>query len=392
MRLLIVLPSYEPAWQYGGVVSCMSILCRGLAAEGIDVTVYTTNASGTEAPLNVVVDKPIDIGGVHVWYFKSLFGSKSNFASRDLINKMRKTIHDFDVVYISAVWQWLGVSAANICIAGNVPYIIGTHGSFAYSLRNKSKYRKLLYKALFLNRIIKKATAVHITTADEINEARGWLDDCHCVRIPNAVDHNKFKAVPLRKEFRQKHNIPMHAPVIITAGRADWKKRTDLLIQALAENESWYLIVAGPTDTERKTLEWKALARALGISDRIIWPGFLSGKDLLEAYSSSDLFALVSENENFGMVVVEAMLCGLPVMVSKEVAVWALIKDERAGVSVEKNHQAISHLLRDLSKGEHYFISADQIRAVAIKRFSPQTVANQFIAATERLINLRHPN
>jgi len=379
MKILFVLPSYEPAWNFGGVVSCMSVLCRALVAEGEDVTVYTTNASGVDTPLSVPTNKVVDVGGVKVWYFKPSLGSKSNYSSKALIRKMAENIRQYDFAYISAVWQWLGVKAANICIMRNVPYLVGTHGSFAYALRQKSYLRKIIFKKLFLDRILKHSTAVHITTPNEKSAATGWLDVCNCIVVPNAVDKNKFKLEGRRDGFRQRHNIPKDAHVIITAGRADWKKRTDLLIKALAISKSWYLIIAGPTDKENKTAEWRALANQYKVSNRVVWTGFLSNADLLQAYSSADLFALVSENENFGMVVVEAMLCGLPVLVSKEVDVWCFLDKDNVGICVEKKHELIAAALNQFSVLEKRLKDSAQIREVAVRKFSPDVIAQQFI-------------
>ena len=118
------------------------------------------------------------------------------------------------------------------------------------------------------------------------------------------------------------------------------KKRVDLLIGALEKMKHWYLIFAGEYSCG-KGPEWRRYAEKLGVADRIIWTGFLTGQELIEALSASDLFALISENENFGMVVVEAMMCGLPVMISKDVGVWEDIKNEPFTILAERSVDSV---------------------------------------------------
>ncbi len=59
MRMLFVLPVYEPAYSLGGgVVSLVSTLCRALVKQGVSVTLYTTNATGKDRPLDVPLSQP----------------------------------------------------------------------------------------------------------------------------------------------------------------------------------------------------------------------------------------------------------------------------------------------------------------------------------------------
>jgi len=116
MKILGVFPAYEPAWAFGGVVRCMSNLFRAMAKLGVDVSVYTTNANGNGDSLKVPVGAPIDMGGVSVTYFAPTFGSGSVWDSRDMIRTLDATISEFDIVYMSAVWQWIGIAAARLLV------------------------------------------------------------------------------------------------------------------------------------------------------------------------------------------------------------------------------------------------------------------------------------
>ena len=70
MRILHFIPVYKPAWRYGGPVRSVSELCEELVAQGVAVTVFTTNTDGNGV-LDVPTDQPVIVNGVQVYYFQS---------------------------------------------------------------------------------------------------------------------------------------------------------------------------------------------------------------------------------------------------------------------------------------------------------------------------------
>ena len=387
MKILVVVPSYDPATG-GGVASCLGSLCQGLAQSGVDVTVFTTNASGTSIPLYCPTGCIVNQAGVKVRYFPSTFGPKSSFDSRALSRELKREVNQYDLVYVSAVWQWIGVDTARICHNSGVPMVVGLHGSFARRLRTKGLWKKVLFRQLGGRQGLRRAAAIHVTTESERIEAIDWLEGLPSFVVPNAVDPSAFHSIPeARERFRSQCGIPVDATIMLTVGRPDWMKRVDLLIEAITTRQEWYLLVVGP-DNVGMTLEWKSLAANLGVEDRIIWAGYLTGNNLLTAYSAADLFALISHNENFGMVVVEALLCGLPVIVSAEVGVWEILADADVGTAVPLNANAISNVLGDfIANPERWKRKANKARAVAKFRLSPNRVATLMKTAFEDILS-----
>jgi glycosyltransferase involved in cell wall biosynthesis len=376
MNILFVLPSYEPAWVYGGIVRCTSTLCKGLVSIGNKVTVYTTNTSGSDLPLDVPLNQPVDLCGVKVYYFASSFNKKSNFYSYDLIAKLRKTVTQFDIVYCAGVWQWLVISVSSICSKTKIPLVIGTHGALGNQARQYRWWKKNIWRMLFYRRTLKQAQAIHLTTNTERRESWDWLEKRPSFIVPNPIDQTQFYPIQDSKSsFRQTHHIPAGAYVTITVGRPDWMKRVDILIQSLVANPNWCLVVVG-NDEEERALKWKEMAEELDLKDRVIWTGYLTGEDLLAAYSSADLFALISESENFGMVVVEAMLANLPILVSENVGVWSVLQNKDVGVSAPLDFSAISKVMGDFEQNSDLWQArAKNARFVAISEFSTTKVA-----------------
>ena len=96
----------------------------------------------------------------------------------------------------------------------------------------------------------------------------------------------------------------------------------------MAKDPCLQLVIAGPDQ-----IGWQAdlqqMALTLGIADRITWTGMLSGKLKWGAYRCAELFCLPSHQENFGIVVAEALACGLPVAIADPVNISGEIKRRR---------------------------------------------------------------
>ena len=96
MNILIVIPSYKPAFVYGGPIYSVSRLAEALVQIGNSVTVYTTNANGAE-DLNITIGESVDVDGVNVLYFKRWTRGHSNFSPTLLLRliKNAKKAQDF---------------------------------------------------------------------------------------------------------------------------------------------------------------------------------------------------------------------------------------------------------------------------------------------------------
>ena len=124
----------------------MSNLCRGLAGLGHQVDVLTIDTDGEGQSLQVPHGTAVDQGGVATFFFPSSFGPNSVFHSKDLVNRLRQTVRQYDLVYASAIFQWLGLSVSWICQKQKIPLVIGPHGSFD----KQCWKRKILEKNYFL--------------------------------------------------------------------------------------------------------------------------------------------------------------------------------------------------------------------------------------------------
>ena len=90
------------------------------------------------------------------------------------------------------------------------------------------------------------------------------------------------------------------------------------------------LVIAGP-DNEGYSAMVKQWIKEEGIKERVLFPGMLHGVEVLDALVDADVFALPSYTENFGIAVVEAMACGVPVAISDKVNIWREVAESGAG-------------------------------------------------------------
>jgi len=104
-------------------------------------------------------------------------------------------------------------------------------------------------------------------------------------------------------------------------GRLTAKKGIDIVIETFAnvarDHDDIFLIIAGPDDGVRSNAE--ALIKRHGVEQRSLFTGMVSGEDKRLILGGSDLFLLPSKSENFGITVVEAAACRIPLVISDRV-------------------------------------------------------------------------
>ena len=141
--------------------------------------------------------------------------------------------------------------------------------------------------------------------------------------IPHGVDLQQFHP-GVASDFRAKNGIPADAFVVISVGTVAYThKRMDYVIEEVAAVKDAYLVVVGQESPE--TPEIKALGQQL-MGDRIIFTK-LAHSQLPQAYAAANVFALGSVFETFGIVYIEAMAMGLPVICTDHINQREIVKE-----------------------------------------------------------------
>lgn len=301
-------------------------LCRALVARGHDVTVFTTNVDG-EAESDVPLDREVLLDGVRVRYFASTF--RRLYVSPAMRTALQD-IDSFDLVHNHSVFLWPTMAAARAAKKLSVPYVISPRGMLVRDLiRRKSSFVKRAWIRLIERRNFANAAAIHFTSQRELDDARETrIPIPRPFVVPNGID-----VIP-------RPDVPRDPNTVLYLGRINWKKGLDRLIAALPANAK--LIVAG-NDEENLTPKLRELARGRDVEFR----GAVYGDAKWELLARASAFVLPSLSENFGNVVVEAMMMSTPVIVSPEVGVASDVESAGAGVVTRDFASAIGDLLRD---------------------------------------------
>jgi glycosyltransferase involved in cell wall biosynthesis len=258
---------------------------------------------------------------------------------------------------------WLALRGSGI------PYFLQTHGMLDPWF-NEQYPLKHLKKAFFWPwteyRVLRDAAAVIFTCEEERDRSRRSFSPYRCREqvIPFGISPPARDAEELRSCFFDTYPELKEKRLLLFLSRIHPIKGCDLLIKAFAANAArdphLHLVMAGP-DQLGWMAQLKGQAAELGIAERISWLGMLSGDLKWGAYQAAEIFILPSHHENFGFVVIEALACGTPVLISKNVQIWREIVDAGAGFAESDDLVGTTRLLEqwlDQSQDERQAFSA----------------------------------
>lgn len=328
LKILHVVPTYLPAIRYGGPIVSVHGLCRGLAARGHEVHVFTTSVDGP-ADSPVAHDTPVDVDGVRVWYFRST-SLRRLYWSPAMRNALRSQLRTFDVLHTHAMFLWPGWAATRQAAAVGVPYVVSPRGMMEKDLIDqKSPLAKSLLIGLWERDTLERASGIHVTTSrEQVELERFGFGLPRIYNIPNGIDRAPWH-----------HGSELVAagvgaePFGLYLGRISWKKGLDRLIASLQHAPSLRIVVAG-NDDEQLTPVLAAQAARLGVSDRVTFRGPVHGRAKDDLLSRASFLVLPSYSENFGNVLLEALTYERPVVMTPEVGLAAQLTSHGVGITV----------------------------------------------------------
>ena len=394
MKVLHVIPTYETSWAFGGgTIKAVSQMCRGLVKQGLDITVYTTNADGKGGYFDVPLAEPVDIGGVKVWYFDCSFGAKKAFYSKSLAKKLESTVKDFDIVHVAAFWQFIQVSVRRACRKFNVPYVFSTHGCLMQWGLGKKTWKRSLYWYLFIRPTLLKANAIHYVSNGEYTESmKTFKNDLPSYTVPNCLVSDDYIVVPEKKRaFRESLDIPKDTFIVSFLSLIRPRKGLELLIKAFSKlnSDTIFLLIGGAAESPEYLKTLKKMCCDYGIDQKVKWLGLVEPQDLSSFYAVSDLFAFPSFEEAFGMVVVEAMACGTPVLISKGVPIWQEILEDNAGLVIDFSPQDIADKIEKLASDRSLLQSLSEKASQSVRnRYDSHAVASLMEKNYENVIQV----
>lgn len=300
MRILHIVPSLNV--ETGGPARSVSALADAQAAVGLDVTVLTLDyqrhgrmLAPTQARLEA-----LPAG----WLARATRGWSLAFARRagELASR-------HDLIHNHGLWMQVNRHARMAAVANHKPLVISPRGMLEPYSRDRSRWRKRLAYAAFEKANLTAASHLHATSDQEAQAIRQVLPDASIIVLPNIVTMEGTSA-----DFTWTPGEPGR---LLYLGRLDAKKGLDWLVDAwtavFPDPGSHRLEIAGPCGMGFEA-QWLALrARTSGRPD-IQWHGAVDGPAKRNLLKRCSTLVLPSRSENFGNVVVEAMMMGRPVI------------------------------------------------------------------------------
>ncbi len=328
MRILHVISTTDPA--YGGPVESVAQLGSYLKGLGVQVEVAACR-DAPDAPW--IPAYPLEVHAMGpAWGF---YG----YSSR-LVPWLRARSGQYDLWIINGIWQYHASAAARVAHAHHVPYLVYTHGMLdPWSRRaHPIKYvKKFAYWSLFESHTLRRAAAVCFTAEEEAALARRYFPfgSWNSEVIGAGVAEPKQAIADRARHALDQFPELQGKRIWLFLGRLHPKKGLDLLLRAFAElagrDASLHLLVVGE-GAAPYVAAMRSLAQHLGISERVTFAGPLYAERKWAAYRIAELFVLPSHQENFAIVVAEALACGLPVCISDRVNIWREIAGANAGL------------------------------------------------------------
>ena len=348
MKILHILQTVSP--RFGGPVKVALEMCQRLAEQAADITIFTTNRDYPSGLLDVPISQPVDRNGYRLFHFPVEFGPM--MVSSQMALALSRKAANFDLMHIHGLYRFPQAAASWYARKYRIPYIIQPHGSLDPFLYYKRERRTLkrIYERLVEFRNLNNAAAIHFITTEEMRLAAFLNLKTDYIVIPVGIDVRSYKNLPERGAFRQKYDL-RGKKIILHLGRITPKKGLDILASAFSrvarDRDDVVLILAGP-DNEGFRHEVEKWLREGGVREKAIFTDMIEGQAKLELLRDADVFALPSYTENFGIAVVEAMACGLPVVISDKVNICQDIQMGRAGIITPCDSEAVALALNRL--------------------------------------------
>lgn len=351
----------------GGPSRSVPMLVKGLAEVGVDITLMTFRSDdmnthaleGTSAKLKIL-------------------------ETRTSANEMEEYIlsEKFDLIQLQSIWERSYHQVIKIARKHDIPYIITPRGMLEPWSLSQKKWKKKLAMMLYQMKDLQKAACIFTTAEMETRHVRDLGIKTPCSVIPNGIETEGY---PCRK------TVEGVKKQILFLSRIHVKKGIELLIEAFAnlyrDFVDWSVVIVG--NGEPNYIEsLKLKVERLGMQDsiNILPPVFGTAK--VRLYQESSLFCLPSYSENFGMVIAEAMSCGVPVITTTNCP-WGILNDTNTGWCIDLSVENLEKALREaitMDSAELYY-KGQQSSKLVLENFNYRNVAEKTKTLYEWILN-----
>jgi len=332
----------------GGIAKFNRDLCCALSAEPLSADITTVPRVSPVEPIEKIPPR--------VTYHPEAAGSKLSYAWHTLSQTLNPQRSNVDAVICGHI-NLLPVAVLASWIQG-APLLLILHGIDAWTPHDSWLVRRLLPQ-------IDTFVTVSQCTKDRFLE---WapLDTTHGHVIPDCIDLDAYSPGPKRDDLLDRYGLH-DCTILLTLGRLSseeqYKGHDEILevLPDLAEDipDIAYLVCGDGDDRPRL----EAKAERLGVNDRVVFAGYVPEEEKEDHYRLADAFVMPGRGEGFGIVYLEAMACGVPVVASSADASREAVRNGQLGSVVDPDdpddllrgiHEALD-TGREVPEGLAYF-------------------------------------
>ncbi len=330
MNVQQVVPGFSD--EAAGPSYSVSGLCRGLAANGVDVTLHAlTVPDGVAFPFKVF------------GYPRSSLPCYRLGHSPKMLRGLRKVCADADIIHNNSLWMFPNVYPAWAVRGTKCKLVTAPRGTLAKWSLKRSYWTKKIFGWLFQNAGLRRTDMFHATSEKEYVEIRAQGYRQPVAIVPIGMDLPKLETFNAEK---QRGGEAERTRKVVFFGRLHKVKGVDRLVRAWGEvaQEGWELVIAGPDCGMLKELKGIVAERNL---PRVLFVGEINGHAKYEFLADADIYVLPSDTENFGITVAEALASGTPVIASQGTP-WGGLEREKCGRWVPIGVEPLAAALKEM--------------------------------------------
>ena len=341
MKILHIIENIDNS--YGGPAKSVPFLIKYLNKIEVDNKIISVKLKEKEK--NDICQKN-DIEIIASKYNSFKFFKYSKKLCSNIINE----INDNTILHTQSLWNYPPYCAYKISKKYGLPLVMSIRGNLYDWNLNKSKWKKDLSLNLFQMKMFKEASCLHATEINELKAIRKLGIKTPVALISNAIEIEEFEKLSSQEEAKKNLNLDKNKRYILFMSRIYSKKGLEYLINSFIDLENnfpqWEILIAGPIYDNSYFEKINQNIKKSKIENKVHYFGMVNGKKRLDLFASSELFILPAHTENFGMVIGEAMACGLPV-ITTEGTPWEVLNKKNAGWWIKLDNKSITKALRE---------------------------------------------
>ena len=384
MKILHIIPSISKL--YGGPTTSIFSYTKNLRDIGVKAEILTTNINLFN---NSNVSKNYQIiNKVPVHIIKSInFPVKKIYEfgiSPDLFFWLRDNIRNYDLIHIYGLFRFPSTLAMVYAIKFKVPFVFYACGGFDNANFKNNGWLKKTYLNFFDKRNLEKSAFFHFNSVKERNEAKKQSIKFKSFVLPVGVEVPPLKKVKSISKSEQKIKF-------IFLSRIHPIKRLDIFLKAMGilnKNKNikrWELHIAGEGDLDYKKFLLN-LIKEENIQENITWHGFLENDTKNRLLNKCDWLVSTSKSESLGISIIEALAQGLPVIITKGIAISNKLSKKKAGYIVSENPKLLATQINDKFLRKPTEVEILNAYNFALENYCEKNLANRLLKKYNELI------